>query len=61
MSGADAWSMAEAVRAGETSSVELVEAALATIAAKDGEINAFTVVLAERALDAARDADRRPR
>ncbi len=59
MRGADAWSMAAAVRAGETTSVELVETALATIAAKDDEINAFTVVLAERALDAARDADRR--
>jgi Asp-tRNA(Asn)/Glu-tRNA(Gln) amidotransferase A subunit family amidase len=59
MSGADAWSMAAAVRAGEVSAVELAEAALRTIDAYDAEVNAFTVVLAEQALDAARDADRR--
>ncbi len=55
----DAWAMAEAVRAGDTSSVELVEAALARIEARDGDVNAFTVVLAEQALDAARRADDR--
>ena len=59
MNPADGWSMAAAVRSGETTSVTLVEEALRTIDTYDGEVNAFTVVLADRALDAARDADRR--
>ena len=55
----DAWAMAEAVRSGATTSVALVEASLAAIEANDEQVNAFTVVLAEQALEAARDADRR--
>jgi Asp-tRNA(Asn)/Glu-tRNA(Gln) amidotransferase A subunit family amidase len=55
----DAWAMAAAVRSGETSSVELVEESLRRIEANDGEVNAFTVVLADQATADAREADRR--
>jgi Asp-tRNA(Asn)/Glu-tRNA(Gln) amidotransferase A subunit family amidase len=54
----DAWATAAAVRAGETSSVELVEEALRRIAAVEPEVNAFTEVLAEQALASAREVDR---
>lgn len=53
----DAWGMTEAVRAGEVLAADLVEDALARIAAVDGEVNAFTVVTADRARAAARRAD----
>ncbi len=62
MSGAD-WSaasasaMACAVRAGESSATQLVGACLARIAATDRTVNAFTDVLAERALARARSLD----
>ncbi|MDX6300357.1 MAG: aspartyl-tRNA(Asn)/glutamyl-tRNA(Gln) amidotransferase subunit [Nocardioidaceae bacterium] len=55
----DAWAMAAAVRAGETSSVELVEESLRCIEQHEPVVNAFTVVLAEWALDEARAADAR--
>ncbi|BAY97297.1 amidase [Tolypothrix tenuis PCC 7101] len=51
----DAVSIAAAIRAGKVSAVEVTKDALATIAARDREINAFTAVIAETALtDAAR-------
>jgi len=52
--------MAAAVRDGTTSAEELVTTALARVAAWDGEVNAFTVVLAEDALARAREIDREP-
>jgi Asp-tRNA(Asn)/Glu-tRNA(Gln) amidotransferase A subunit family amidase len=55
----DAWAMAEAVHSGAASSVDLVEAALHRIESYDGQVNAFTQVLAEQALADARAADRR--
>ncbi len=57
--GMDAWAMAEAIRSGDVSSSELVERSLAVIEERDGEVNAFTVVLAEQARSAAREADAR--
>jgi len=53
----DAWAMTEALRAGTVTAAELVETSLGRIAALDGEVNAFTVVLAERARAAARQTD----
>ncbi len=53
----DAVGAAAAVRAGEVGAVELVTAALDRIAEHDPTINAFTVVLGEQALAAARDLD----
>ncbi|OUL28039.1 amidase [Nostoc sp. T09] len=51
----DAVSIAAAVRAGKLSAVEVTQAALAKIAARDRELNCFTAVIAETALaDAAR-------
>ena len=50
---------AELVRAGEVSSGELVEAALERIARLDPELNAFRVVLGERARAEAAQADAR--
>lgn len=55
----DAWAAAAAVRAGEVSSEELVARCLRRVDAVDGEVNAFTVVLREDALSAARQADER--
>jgi Asp-tRNA(Asn)/Glu-tRNA(Gln) amidotransferase A subunit family amidase len=55
----DAWASAEAVRRGEVTSEELVADALARIEAHDPDVNAFTVVLADEARAAARDADAR--
>ncbi len=52
--------MAAAVRDGTTSAEELVTTALARIAAWDGEVNAFTVVLGEDAVARARQIDRDP-
>ncbi|BAY09924.1 AtzE family amidohydrolase [Calothrix sp. NIES-2098] len=51
----DAVSIAAAVREGKVSAVEVTQAALAKIAARDNELNSFTAVIAETALaDAAR-------
>jgi Asp-tRNA(Asn)/Glu-tRNA(Gln) amidotransferase A subunit family amidase len=55
----DAWAMAEAVRSGTASSVDLVEESLHRISSYDGQVNAFTEVLAEQAMADAREADRR--
>ncbi|MDX6208560.1 MAG: aspartyl-tRNA(Asn)/glutamyl-tRNA(Gln) amidotransferase subunit [Frankiales bacterium] len=52
---ADAWQTAEDIRTGVTTSVEVVMAALT--AARDSEVNAFTVVLEQSALAAAAEAD----
>ncbi|HET8604756.1 MAG TPA: amidase [Marmoricola sp.] len=54
----DAWACAEAVRDGTVSAEELVAAALDSIDRHDATVNAFTVVLADHALGAARAADR---
>jgi Asp-tRNA(Asn)/Glu-tRNA(Gln) amidotransferase A subunit family amidase len=56
---ADASSMAAAVRAGEVTSQELVGDVLRRVEQYDGRVNAFTVVLREQALAAAREADAR--
>ena len=53
----DAWSAAEAVRAGEITSEQLVRDALARRDRVDPEVNAFTVVLREQAVAEARAAD----
>ncbi|MDZ8053755.1 MAG: AtzE family amidohydrolase [Aulosira sp. ZfuVER01] len=51
----DAVSIAAAVREGKVSALELTQAALAKIAARDAELNCFTAIIAETALaDAAR-------
>ncbi len=49
----------ERYRRRETSPVEVTEAALARIEKLDGEINAFALVDGARAMDAARDSERR--
>ncbi|MGV9798662.1 amidase [Mycobacterium sp. NPDC003449] len=54
----DIRSLAEDLRAGRTTSVELVEHSLAAIARLDPMLNAFTAVDPQGALAAARDADR---
>jgi len=53
----DGTAMAEAVRTGQLSATALVQASLARIAATDGEVNAFTDVVRERALQRAADID----
>lgn len=53
----DAWAAASAIRNGELTAEELVTTALATIEQVDPAVNAFTVVLAEQALERARAAD----
>src|SRR6478735_5350567 len=58
---AGAVEQARAVRAGEVSARELVEATLERIARLDRELNAYRVVLAERALAEADQADARRR
>jgi Asp-tRNA(Asn)/Glu-tRNA(Gln) amidotransferase A subunit family amidase len=55
---ASAVDVAAAVRSGSLSATEVAEAALARIAEVDALLGAFTVVLGERALDAARAVDR---
>jgi len=55
VSAADAFETARAVRTGEVSAREVTTAALARIATRDGDINAFTRVLRDEALA---DADR---
>ncbi len=52
---------AAAVRAGTLSARTAVQASLATIAATDGRVNAFTAVLAERAFQRADAVDASPR
>jgi amidase len=61
--GTELWRMsatdlAEAIRSRQASSQEVIEAHLRRIEAVNPSINAVTVVLAERALDAAKAADR---
>jgi aspartyl-tRNA(Asn)/glutamyl-tRNA(Gln) amidotransferase subunit A len=51
--------IARAVRAGERSAREVVEAHLAAIDGRDGELHAFNLVLADEARAAADDIDRR--
>ena len=55
----DALAAAAAVRSGAASAVEIAEAALAHIAARNPSLNAFTAITAERALAEARTIDRR--
>jgi Asp-tRNA(Asn)/Glu-tRNA(Gln) amidotransferase A subunit family amidase len=54
----DATAAAQAVRSGEVTSEQLVTEALERIEQRDGGVNAFTVVLREEALAAARALDR---
>lgn len=54
----DALAIADAVRSGDVSAREVVEAALARIDASNGTVNAFSAVLAERALARADRVDR---
>lgn len=51
---------ADAVRRGRCTARELTEQALARISQRDGELNAFRTVRAERALAEADEVDRRP-
>ncbi len=66
MTGESAFELASAVRSRRRSATEVVEEALAAIAARNGAINAFTAVTNERALaeaaalDAALAAGRDP-
>src|SRR4051795_1931432 len=53
----DAWGSAAAVRAGETTSLDLVRTALDRIKKYDGQVNAFTVVLEDEAIAAATALD----
>ncbi len=53
----DAWGAAAAVREGSVTSEQLIEDSLRRIDAFDGVVNAFTVVLRDQALAAARAAD----
>ncbi len=53
----DAAAMADAVRSGTVSAVELAQASLDRIAATDGRVNAFTDVVRERALRRAAQVD----
>jgi aspartyl-tRNA(Asn)/glutamyl-tRNA(Gln) amidotransferase subunit A len=55
----DALAAASVIRSGEASAVEVAEAVLAHIAARNPALNAFTAVTAERALAEAREIDRR--
>ncbi len=58
---ADAATLAQRVREGQLSAVVAVEQALARIAATEPKVNAFTSVLAERALKRARQIDKHAR
>jgi Asp-tRNA(Asn)/Glu-tRNA(Gln) amidotransferase A subunit family amidase len=53
----DAWSQAAGVRSGEVSAVDLVEESLRAIETYDEQVNAFTVVLREQAMEQAREVD----
>ncbi|SDR10957.1 amidase [Thermostaphylospora chromogena] len=52
-----AWELAELLRKGEISAVEVVQAHLRRIEAVNGQVNAIVTLTAERALDEARAAD----
>ena len=58
MAELDAWATAAGVAAGRLTAVGAVSDALDRIAARDGDVNACTVVLASSALTAARRVDR---
>jgi amidase len=53
-----AMGLAEAIRSGQTSSQEVIEAHLRRIEAVNPSVNAVTVVLGEQAIEAAKAADR---
>lgn len=53
----DAWATATAIAAGRTSAVRTVTDALGRIEERDGELNAFTVVVADSALAQAAEVD----
>ena len=55
----DALAAAAAVRSGEAKAVEIAEAVIAHIAARNASLNAFTAITAERALAEAAEIDRR--
>jgi len=57
LADADALTISAAVRSGTVSAVELTEAALARIAARDPALNSFTTVTTDRALADARAVD----
>jgi Asp-tRNA(Asn)/Glu-tRNA(Gln) amidotransferase A subunit family amidase len=59
MSALDAYAAAAAIRRRELSPVEFVEDCLGRVEELDGEINAFTVVLADQARATAREIERR--
>ena len=59
MSGETALGIAAQVRAGERSAVDVVEAALASIATTDPSIEAYNLVIGDEARVAAADVDRR--
>jgi aspartyl-tRNA(Asn)/glutamyl-tRNA(Gln) amidotransferase subunit A len=52
-------SIAQSVRSGERSAVDVVDGYLAAIATDDGDVHAFNLVLAERARNDAAEIDRR--
>lgn len=52
-----AWRIAERIAAGEVSPIEVIDEALARIAALDGEVKAFRTVAADAARAAAREAE----
>jgi AtzE family amidohydrolase len=58
LNSADAVTIANAVRAGKVSAIEVTQAALKRIAARDHELNCFTAVTAETALTDAQKIDR---
>ena len=53
-----ATALAAAIHAGDASPLEVTRAVLDRIDAHDGQINAFTTVTAEQALDTAKAAER---
>lgn len=57
LEGADAVTLAAAVKSGSTTAVQITEAALARIEDRDRALNCFTVVLKDRALSEAREID----
>ncbi|MBF2006588.1 MAG: AtzE family amidohydrolase [Chlorogloeopsis fritschii C42_A2020_084] len=58
VNSADAVTIANAVREGKVSAIEVTQAALNRIAARDNELNCFTAVTAETALTNAQKIDR---
>lgn len=53
-----AWEIAAAVRSGEVSALEVVEASLQAIRERNGQLNCFTAVLSDEARHRARQCDR---